>query len=81
MSSGSDASKGISLISLGVFLLFIGLVVKAFENSGSNSQFGGVILIGPFPVAFGSSPEITNTMMFIGAGIFILYMFLRRRGH
>ncbi|WP_300608855.1 DUF131 domain-containing protein [Methanohalophilus sp.] len=78
MSSGSSFQKGISLIFLGIFFLVIGLIVKAFENSGSNSEFGGIILIGPFPIAFGSSPEITTTMLFVGAALFIFYMILRR---
>jgi uncharacterized protein (TIGR00304 family) len=66
---------------MGIILLITGIVAETLESSGSNSQFGGVIMIGPFPITFGSSPEISSTMLFVGAGLFIAYILLWRRAY
>ncbi len=67
---------GFTLIILGFVLVFVGLLVSAFSGAG---EFGGVILIGPIPIAFGSSPEITLSMLWAGALITVVYLLLRRR--
>lgn len=67
---------GFTLIILGFVLVFTGLLVSAFSGAG---EFGGVILIGPIPIAFGSSPEITSLMLWAGALIAVVYLLVRRR--
>lgn len=67
------------LFFIGILLLMAGLIVKAYESGQGGSRFGGVLFIGPFPLVFGSSPEITSTMFFTGAAILGLYMFFGRR--
>ncbi|WP_229387963.1 DUF131 domain-containing protein [Methanosarcina sp. DH2] len=37
---------------------------------------GGLIMLGPIPIVFGSAPEITTNMLGLGLLITILYLFL-----
>ena len=67
---------GILLIFLGFILVFLGMLSSAGD---SNGEFGGVLLIGPIPIAFGSSPEITTSMMWAGVIIAIAYFLFARR--
>ncbi|WP_342305885.1 DUF131 domain-containing protein [Methanolobus sp. ZRKC5] len=67
---------GFTLIILGFVLVFVGLLVSAFSGAG---EFGGVILIGPIPIAFGSSPEITSSMLWAGVLLAVVYVLMRRR--
>ncbi|MDO9097510.1 MAG: DUF131 domain-containing protein [Candidatus Methanoperedens sp.] len=65
---------GIYLILLGFALVFIGTLLSA-QDSG----FGGLIMIGPIPIAFGNSPEITVIAMVIGVLLMLVFFMLRRR--
>lgn len=57
-----------SLIKSGIFLILIGfaLVFVGTLLSARNSGFGGLIMIGPIPIAFGSSPGITVIAIILG---------------
>ncbi len=55
---------------VGITLVFIGLTLLAI-GSISNVQYGGVVLIGPFPIVFGSSPGMAYFAL-----IFALIMFI-----
>ncbi len=68
---------GAALILAGFLILFLGALFTASQNPGT-SQIGGLIMIGPIPIAFGSSPEITTGMLGIGLLIMILYLFIWR---
>jgi uncharacterized membrane protein len=37
------------------------------------------VLIGPIPIAFGSSPGITTSMMYVGFFMFLMYLFIWRK--
>lgn len=63
---------------IGFALILLSVVVSVLQNS-ENSQMGGLIMIGPIPIAFGSSPEITTNMLGVGLLIMILYLFLWRK--
>ncbi len=66
--------SGIILILVGFVLVLIGAVLSA-----SNTTFGGLIMIGPIPIAFGSSPEITVVAMVIGLLLMLMFFILGRR--
>ncbi len=66
--------SGIILILVGFVLVFIGAVLSA-----SNATFGGLIMIGPIPIAFGSSPEITVVAMVTGLLLMLMFFILGRR--
>jgi uncharacterized membrane protein len=56
---------------LGMGIIFVGFVVVAFGaalGSGGTSSSGGFILIGPFPIVFGSGP---NSGMLAAVGLAI----------
>lgn len=77
MSSSQNAIRvGILLIVLGFILVFLGMFSSAVESGG---EFGGVLLIGPIPIAFGSSPEITSSMLWAGVIIVIVYLLFTMR--
>lgn len=64
---------GLSLILIGFALVLAGAVLSAGDVS-----FGGLIMIGPIPIAFGSSPDITLAAMVIGL---LLMFFIFRRNN
>ncbi|KCZ72256.1 putative membrane protein [Candidatus Methanoperedens nitroreducens] len=65
---------GALLILIGFALVFIGAVLSA-----QNIAFGGLIMIGPIPIAFGSPPEMTVIAMIIGLILILVYFMLGRR--
>ena len=65
---------GIVLILTGFALALVGAVLSA-----SNAAFGGLIMIGPIPIAFGSSPEITVVVMVIGLLLMLVFFIFGRR--
>ncbi|MDW7731185.1 MAG: DUF131 domain-containing protein [Methanolobus sp.] len=77
MSLSQNAIRvGILFIVLGFILVFLGMLSSADESGG---EFGGVLLIGPIPIAFGSSPEITSSMLWAGVIIAIAYLLFTTR--
>jgi uncharacterized protein (TIGR00304 family) len=80
MRSAQDIIRlGTFFIIIGFASLFLGVILSAVQN-GEGNNFGGLILIGPIPIAFGSSPGITSNMLWIGLIIAVVYL-LFRRGH
>ncbi|MBN1133456.1 MAG: DUF131 domain-containing protein [Methanosarcinaceae archaeon] len=78
MKSAQDIIRlGTIFIIIGFGSLFIGYILSALQNVGNNN-FGGLILIGPIPIAFGSSPEITSNMLWIGLIIMVVYLLFWR---
>lgn len=65
---------GLSLILMGFALVFIGFILSA-----RNSNFAGLVMIGPIPIAFGSSPGITLIAMVIGLLLMLVYFIFGRR--
>ena len=65
---------GITLILIGFALTIIGTVLSA-----RNVSFGGLIMIGPIPIAFGTSPGVTVIAMVIGLLLMLLFFILGRR--
>ncbi len=64
----------ISLILIGFGIVLIGTIIYA-----GNANFGGLIMIGPIPLAFGSSPGMTVIAMVIGLLMMIVFLLLGRR--
>lgn len=65
---------GLALILTGFALVFIGFILSA-----QNANFAGLVMIGPIPIAFGSSPGITLIAMVIGLLLVLTYFMLGRR--
>jgi uncharacterized protein (TIGR00304 family) len=67
---------GLLLIAMGFLLVMVSLLQN---SSQCNPGYGGVMLIGPIPVVFGSSPEMAMSSMFVAAGLMVLAFLLYRR--
>lgn len=65
---------GFALILAGFALVFTGFILSA-----RNANFAGLVMIGPIPIAFGSSPGITLIAMVIGLLLMLAYFMIGRR--
>ncbi len=63
---------GYALIVVGITSLLVGAVMVGGE-------FGGFVMVGPIPVAFGSSPQMTVIAMSLGLVIMALYVIAWRK--
>ncbi len=63
-------------IMVGIVLIFLGISMLIISQS--NVEYGGVVVIGPIPIVFSSSPEMAMFSIVIAA-IFLLiaYAFMR----
>ncbi|WP_290902075.1 DUF131 domain-containing protein [Ferroglobus sp.] len=59
--------SGIALIFLGLTLLIISQAEKA------EVEYGGVVIIGPIPIVFGSSVSIIALVVLLAAFLLILF--------
>ncbi|MCZ7402175.1 MAG: DUF131 domain-containing protein [Candidatus Methanoperedens sp.] len=65
---------GTVLIIIGFAAFFIGTLFSA-----QKVNIGGLIMIGPVPIAFGTSPEITIIAMILGILLMLLFFVIKRR--
>ncbi|ARM75660.1 TIGR00304 family membrane protein [Acidianus manzaensis] len=69
---------GIMLILLGFLIVFLGIIYDTFfrnKEEGENqnkTEAGGIILIGPIPIIFGSSKKIEKWMIIVALVIVII---------
>lgn len=76
MRTSEDFLKvGATVTVVGFMIVVLGIILTTLKQSGS-SQMGGLIMLGPIPIAFGSSPEITTNLLSAGLLIAVLYLFL-----
>jgi len=54
---------------IGFALLFMGVALLIVSAS---TEYGGVVLIGPIPIIFGSSPEMAVTGIVVAAVILLI---------
>lgn len=66
---------GATVTFIGFIIVLLGIVLTIVQHP-ANTQMGGLIMLGPIPIAFGSAPEITTNMLGLGLLISILYLFL-----
>jgi uncharacterized protein (TIGR00304 family) len=66
---------GLILVLVGIFAIVIGLLILAFSKP-TKVEGGGIVLIGPFPIVFGSSEKIVYIVLAIALTIMLLYLFL-----
>lgn len=73
---------GIIAIFIGFMLIFVGTALQSSSSTQKSSEVktGGVILIGPIPIIFGSDKEtvITAVVMAIVIMILAYFLFYRR---
>jgi len=67
---------GAALIIIGFFMISLSI----FQNeSFSNTNFGGVIFIGPLPIIFGSSPQMAIAVMILALIFMVISILIFRR--
>jgi uncharacterized membrane protein len=57
----SISGRLLGFLLLGIILVFVGIgvLVAASVVWGGSGSFGGIILIGPIPIIFGSGPDVS----------------------
>ena len=71
---------GMGLILLGFILMFIGILISSTQGEG-DVEGGGVIMIGPVPIVFGTSRSAVTLAMILALllmGTWILLSLLAR---
>ena len=86
--TGSTGFIGVLMVFFGIFLLFTtphasqeikrptGSTDQAPRNSSSKSGFGGLVMIGPIPILFGSSEKMTLLAAMAGVAVLLIVLFL-----
>jgi len=84
VTSDPIAAIGFILVFIGFFILFLspfyGEILAEITHTPEEldverkKEYGGVILIGPFPIAFGSSEKIAKIMLIFGIVIFAIFL-------
>ncbi|RLF91308.1 hypothetical protein DRN46_01760 [Thermococci archaeon] len=69
---------GFKLVIIGLVLVLIGLLVSIL-GEGGRTKFGGVVIIGPIPIAFGNSPMIIAISIIL-AFIFVVLVYTFFKG-
>jgi len=69
---------GIALVFVGIILLILG-AVYGIAKHGGRTEVGGVILIGPIPIAFGTSSKALLASMALAVVLMILALILYSR--
>ena len=59
---------GIALVFIGLVVLLVSLFIRGeeFESSKRETKTGGVIIIGPLPIVFGSDKSVAIVAAIIG---------------
>ena len=72
----------INLLQIGIFLIVLGFIlvfISSITTQNSNVKGGGIVFLGPIPVAgFASDKKILYILFGIGIALFVLYLILRR---
>ena len=61
----------LALIFFGIFLIIVGLMLLALKSKG-RVEGGALIMIGPIPIAIGTSTKIIKLLLLIGVIIFLI---------
>ncbi|MCE4625042.1 MAG: DUF131 domain-containing protein [Desulfurococcales archaeon] len=75
---------GFIVVMLGVFLIIVGVILAAMHGGEGKGEgeVGGVIIIGPIPIVFGSSGRAAIIAALLGALLMVLaiaFMIIARR--
>ena len=90
VTQGWIGAAGSLLLFLAIFSIFIGLWTSATQDPGqapvetnsptpaarTKKSYGGVVLIGPIPIVFGSDEKIAKSMLMIAAAILAAFVLI-----
>lgn len=63
---------GIVLLFLGIALISLYSILNITSKQNGNTQFGGIIMVGPIPIVFGNSGPATSIAIALGIILFII---------
>ncbi len=71
---------GIALILVGTLLIFLDLIRRTSTKAGGvgekRVEAGGAVVVGPIPIVFGSSKEVTKAMLVMAIILTLLAIIL-----
>jgi uncharacterized membrane protein len=79
------SSRLLSLVLLGITLVFVGIAVIIIASvvlGGGSGSVGGIILIGPIPIVFGAGPEagwLIAISVILSVISIVLFLIMNRR--
>ncbi len=76
MSDQSFVVTGVLLIVIGVVLAFLVIVIPAARSGKLSARGGAVILIGPFPIVFGSDRQTAKALLVLAIVLVALMLVL-----
>jgi uncharacterized protein (TIGR00304 family) len=63
---------GIALIFVGVLVIIIAVALVSISNSGKGElEGGGAIIIGPFPIIFGTNRKSVKTILLLSLALMV----------
>jgi len=72
-------TMGFLLVFIGMILIFIGMLTGITKETRGEVKGGGIILIGPFPIIFGSDTESVKTIILLTILLILLVLFISTR--
>jgi len=70
-------SIGLMMIFVGIAIVFIGIIYLMYTSIKEGSgkvEGGGVVVIGPVPIVFGTSEKITKLLIILAIVLFIIVL-------
>ncbi|AEG17948.1 TIGR00304 family membrane protein [Methanobacterium paludis] len=83
VNSNTIILAGVVVIILGILLIFLGTALQITSKSGGTGevQAGGVVMIGPIPIIFGTNKNITTISIVLAIILMVLaYLLFYRWG-
>jgi uncharacterized protein (TIGR00304 family) len=73
---------GVLLVLIGILLIFAGMLSFAVRGGEGKAEVrgGGVVLIGPFPIVFGSDAQSVKTVLLLTLLLILVVYLLFYRG-
>ena len=71
-------SLGIALVFAGIMVIFVAVILLflAGVKKGGKVKGGGALIIGPFPIIFGTDKESTKTILLLSMALTVLLIIL-----
>jgi uncharacterized protein (TIGR00304 family) len=75
-------SLGVVAVIIGMFLIFVGTALQASGKTEKNEKVsaGGVVLIGPIPIIFGSDRGMVSLALIGAVILMVMYYLIFYRG-
>jgi uncharacterized protein (TIGR00304 family) len=68
----------IDKVFMGFALMFMGIALLMLSTANANVQYGGVVIIRPIPIVFGSSVDMAVFGVFLAVFILMAILLLMR---